>query len=67
MQGHQLNKLCRASVKFQDHRFLKVFTIYGLGGHLILDMSPRCCEQPFVPLRIKFGFDWSSSFGEEDD
>ena len=63
--------------KFQDHRttgfgeedFLKVFTIYGRGGHLghvtwtiytsLSSSFPR-------RLHIKFGFDWPSGFGGED-
>ena len=63
--------------KFQDHRtsgsgeedFLKVFTIYGRGGHLghvtwtiyinFLYPFPR-------RLHMKFGFDWPSGFREED-
>ena len=62
--------------KFQDHRtsgsgedFLRVFTIYGHGGHLghvtwtlyINFLSPL----PRV-LHIKFGFDWPSGFKGED-
>ena len=48
---------------------MKVFTIYGRGGHLghvtwtiyinILEPFPR-------RLHMKFGFDWSSGFREED-
>ena len=63
--------------KFQDHRtsgsgeedFLKVFTIYGHGGHLghvtwtiyinFRSPSPR-------RRHIKFGFDWPSGFSVED-
>ena len=63
--------------KLQDHRtsgsgeedFLKVYTIYGRGGHLghvtwtiyknLGSPSPR-------RLHIKFVFDWPSGFGGED-
>ena len=63
--------------KFQDHRTissverraLKVFTIYGYGGHLdhetwtnninFLSTFPR-------RLHMKFGIDWSSGIREED-
>ena len=63
--------------KFQDHRtsgsgeedFLKVFTIYGHGGHLghvtwtiyINFRSPLPRR-----LHIKFGFDWPSDFRGEN-
>ena len=50
--------------KFQDRRtsgsgedFFKVFTIYGHGGH------HGHVTMTFL-LYIKFGFDWSSGFGE---
>ena len=44
-----------------DEDFLRVFTIYGCGGHH---------EQTLVPptqggSNIKFGFDWSSGFRED--
>ena len=60
--------------KFQEdfwfwRRFLRVFTIYGYGGHLghvtctidinfLLHFSKR--------LHMKFGIDWPSGFREED-
>ena len=59
--------------KFQDHRtsgsgeedFLKVFTIYGHGGHLghVTWTNYINFRSPF-PRRhhIKFGFDWPSGF-----
>ena len=63
--------------KFRENRpagsgeedFLRVFTIYGRGGHLghviriiyinFRSPSPR-------RLHIKFGFGWQSGFREED-
>ena len=62
--------------KFRENRpagsgedFLRVFTIYGRGGHLgHVTQMPRtnfCSPYP-RGLHIKFGFDWASSFGEED-
>ena len=63
--------------KFQDHRtsgsgeedFLKVFTIYGHGGHL--GHVTRTIYTNFGSafprrLHIKFGFDWPSGFRGED-
>ena len=61
--------------KFRENRpagsgedFLRVFTIYGRGGHLgHVTQVPRtnfCSPYPWR-LRIKFGFDWPSGFGEE--
>ena len=63
--------------KFQDHRtsgsreedFLKVFTIYGRGGHLghVTWTIYTNLGFPFPRrLHIKFGFDWPSGFGGED-
>ena len=57
--------------EFQDHRtsgsgeedFLKVFTIYGPGGHLghVTWTIYTNFGSPFPRrLHIKFGFDWSS-------
>ena len=50
-----------------EEDFLRVFTIYGLGGHLghvtsILSSDFHC----LVPesFHIKFGSDWPSSFRE---
>ena len=63
--------------KFQDHRisgigegdFLKVFTIYGHGGHLrhvtctiYINFLSHCQRR----LHMKFGIDWPSGFREED-
>ena len=49
--------------------FLRVFTIYGRGGHLgHVTQTPRTNFRSPIPLRLhmKFGFDWPSGFGEED-
>ena len=62
--------------KFQDHRtsgpgeiFLKVFTIYGHGGHLGHVTCTIYINHPSpFPRRLprKFGIDWPSGFREED-
>ena len=63
--------------KFRENRptgsgeedFLRVFTIYGHGGHLgHVTKVPRTNFRSPYPrrLHIKFGFDWPSGFGEED-
>ena len=62
--------------KFQNHRpsgsgvaFLKVFAIYSHGGHLdhvTLTIYTNFHSLFLRMLHIKFGFDWSSSFREED-
>ena len=62
--------------KFQDHMttgsggedFLKVFTIYGRGGHL--GHVTRTIYKNFrylFPRKLhkKFGFDWPSGFRED--
>ena len=49
--------------------FLRVFTIYGLGGHLghVTQMQLTNFRSPYPRwLHIKFGFDLASGFGEED-
>ena len=49
--------------------FLKVFTIYGHGGHLghVTQMPRTIFLSPYPRrLHIKFGFDWPSDFGGED-
>ena len=63
--------------KFRDNRpagsgeedFLRVFTIYGCGGHLRyvtrVSRTKFCSPYP-KRLHIKFGFDWLSRFREED-
>ena len=61
--------------KFQNHinwfyrrRFLKVFTIYGHGGHLdyLTWTIYTNFHSPFpLMFHVKFGFDWPSGFGEE--
>ena len=48
--------------------FLRVFTIYGLGGHLghVTHMPPTNFRSPYPRrIHIKFGFDRASGFGEE--
>ena len=63
--------------KFRENRpagsgeedFLRVFTIYGRGGHLghVTQMLRTNFRSPYPRrLHIKFGFDRSSGFGEED-
>ena len=63
--------------KFRENRpagsgeedFRRVFTIYGLGGHLgHVTQMPRTNFRSSYPrrLHIKFGFDRASGFGEED-
>ena len=63
--------------KFQDHRTscfsrrrcLKVFTIYGHGGHLrnVTWTIYINFRSPFPKrLHMKFDIDWPSSFREED-
>ena len=49
--------------------FLKVFTIYGHGGHLgqVTWTIYTNFRSPFPRrLHIKFGFDWPSGFGGVD-
>ena len=64
-------------IKFRENRpagsreedFLRIFTIYGRGGHLghVTQMPQRNFRSPYLRrLHIKFGFDRSSGFGEED-
>ena len=50
--------------------FRRVFTIYGLGGHLgHVTLVPRTNFRSPYPwrLHIKFGFDRESGFGGEDN
>ena len=52
-----------------EEDFLRVFTIYGHGGHLghVTKMPQSLFRSPYPRrLHIKFGFDWPSGFGEED-
>ena len=62
--------------KFRENRpassgvedFLRVFTIYGQGGHLgHATQMPRTNFRSPYPrrLHIKFGFDRASGFGED--
>ena len=49
--------------------FLRVFIIYGFGGHLghVTQMPRTNFRSPYPRrLHIKFGFDWPSGFREED-
>ena len=52
-----------------EEDFLRVFTIYGRGGHLghvtQMPQTKYCSPYP-RRLNIKFGFDRTSGFGEED-
>ena len=46
----------------------RVFTIFRCGGHLgHVTQMPRIKYRSLYPrrLRIKFGFDWQSRFGED--
>ena len=48
-----------------EGRFLRVFTIYGHGGHLghVTLMLQTNFRYPYPKrLHIKFGFDWPSGF-----
>ena len=52
-----------------EENFLRVFTIYGRGGHLghVTQMLRTNFHSPYPRrLHIKFGFDQASGFGEED-
>ena len=52
-----------------EEDFLVVFTIYGRGGHLghVTWISRSNFRHPYPwMLHIKFHFDWSRSFREED-
>ena len=52
-----------------EEDFLRVFTIYGRGGHLghVTQMTRTKYRSPYPRrLHIKFGFDRPSGFGEED-
>ena len=63
--------------KFQDHStsgsgeedFLKVFIIYGHGGHLgnvTWTIYINFCSPLPRRLHMKFGFDWTRGFAGED-
>ena len=56
-------------VNFFSEDFIRVFTIYGHGGHLghVTWIIYIYIGYPFLfMLHMKFGFDWPSSFrGEE--
>ena len=52
-----------------EEDFLRVFTIYGHGGHLghVIQMPRTNYRFPYPRrLLIKFGFDRPSCFGEEN-
>ena len=52
-----------------EEGFLRVFTIYGCGGHLghVTKMPLTKFRSPYPRrLHIKFSFDWASGFREED-
>ena len=52
-----------------EEDFLRVFTIYGRGGHLghVTHMPRTNFRSPYPSrLQIKFCFDWTSGCGEED-
>ena len=52
-----------------EEDFLRVFTIYGRGGHLghVTKMLQPNFPSPYPRrLHIKFGFDRASGFREED-
>ena len=52
-----------------EEDFLRGFTIYGRGGHLghVTRMPRTNFRSPYPRrLHIKFGFDLSRGFGEED-
>ena len=52
-----------------EERFLKVFTIYGCGGHLghvTWTIYTKFGSSFPRRLNIKFGFDWPSGFRGED-
>ena len=55
----------RSSSSGEDFR--RVFTIYGRGGHLghVTQMPRTNFRYPYPRrLNIKFGFDWTSGFGD---
>ena len=52
-----------------EEDFLRVFTIYGCGGHLghmTQMLQTNFCSPYPRRLDIKFGFDWPSGFRGED-
>ena len=57
------------SIGFGEEDFWRVFTIYWHGGHLghVTQMPRTKVRSPYPRrLHIKFGFDWTSCFWEED-
>ena len=63
-------QVSRKSIRrFRRRRFLKVFTIYGHGGHLghVTWTIYKNFRPPFQRmLYMKFDFDWLSGFRGED-
>ena len=62
-------KFCENQPVGSGEDFLRVFTIYGRGGHLghVTQMPRTKYPSPYPRrLHIKFGFDRPSGFGEED-
>ena len=58
-------KFCENLPASSREDFLRVFTIYGRGGHLghVTQMPHTKFRSPYPRrLHIKFGFDWPSSF-----
>ena len=66
---HTIPSFVEISPLISEENILKVFTIYGRGGHLghvtwtiytnFGSLFPR-------RLHLKFGFEWTSGFGGED-
>ena len=62
-------KFCENHPAGSGEDFLRVFTIYGHGGHLghVTQVPQTNFRSPYQRrLHIKFGIDWPSSFGEKD-
>ena len=69
LESPMLHTKFRKSVHRFRRRFLKVFTIYGHGGHLghVTWTIYTNFRSPFPRrLHIKFDFDWPSGFRGED-
>ena len=52
----------------REEDFLRVYTIFGRGGHTghVTQMQRTNFRSPYLRrLKIKFGFDWPSSYGED--
>ena len=60
---------CNWTIGFGEEEFLRVFTIYGHGGHLgqVTQMPRTDFRSPYRRrLHIIFGIDWPSGLREED-